>query len=411
MTVVFVCSNRRGLAHQERRSRPELRPCPCRPREPCCNIPPPDLHLDEGGSIINGAAQEEDVPARRRLLRPFDEGLVADILARLPTKSVLRFRAACKEWLRIIDSPAFVARHARRRPLEVLLYTRTTVASVEQQGLDALDVCAHRPATRRPLASFPGRDGTWKPYCSLLASCDGLLLLREDGAVDVDGAEHYLICNPATRQWSHLPRLTRGAGGQQDGRATHRESGFYFHEPSGEYRLLCHITFLDQAPYYCIFSAGANEPRWLSVQATAIEDTIIAADQATMAGNQCFKSLMTPALLHGQLHWLEHMEAGRTDQMVAFDTAAETFRRMPPPPVTRKGHSQLLVADGSLMASEPGHLFVDLWVLEGYGGGGAATKGTWERRHRVDVQWLITRPLLVAGRDGGDASSWDLTKA
>uniref|UniRef100_R7W575 Uncharacterized protein n=1 Tax=Aegilops tauschii TaxID=37682 RepID=R7W575_AEGTA len=190
------------------------------------------LLLDAGVAAL-GYAQEEDVPARRRLLRPFDEGLVADILARLPTKSVLRFRAACKEWLRIIDSPAFVARHARRRPLEVLLYTRTTVASVEQQGLDALDVCAHRPATRRPLASFPGRDGTWKPYCSLLASCDGLLLLREDGAVDVDGAEHYLICNPATRQWSHLPRLTRGAGGQQDGRATHRESGFYFHEPSG----------------------------------------------------------------------------------------------------------------------------------------------------------------------------------
>lgn len=107
-------------------------------------------------------------------------------------------------------------------------------------------------------------------------------------------------------------------------------------------------------------------------------------------------------MLHGHLHWLEHMEAGLTDQMVAFDTAAETFRRMPPPPVTCKERSQLLVADGSLMASEPGHLFVDLWVLEGYGGG-AATEGTWERRHRVEVPWpVVERPLLVVGGDGGD---------
>ncbi|XBI89348.1 hypothetical protein VPH35_027171 [Triticum aestivum] len=296
-----------------------------------------------------------------------DEGLLAEILLRLPAKSVLRFRSVCKE---------------------VLLYTRTKVlrADGRQAGFD-VELDAVAVSARRPVARFPASlDGGYNQYCSLLASCDGLLLLRQN-------RQQYLICNPATRQWSDLPRLSP-------------DSGFYFHVPSGEYRLLCHISYgsTGRAPYYCVFSAGADEPRRLSVKATDIEQTIIfmAADQATRARIRSFKNLKPPAVLHGHLHWLEHMEAGLTDQMVAFDTAVETFRRMPPPPVTCKEHSQLLVADGSLMASEPGHLFVDLWVLEGYGGG-ADTEGTWERRHRVEVPWpIVERPLLVAGGDGGD---------
>ncbi|KAI5008721.1 hypothetical protein ZWY2020_009769 [Hordeum vulgare] len=336
-----------------------------------------------------------------------DEGLVAEILARLPAKFVLRSRGVCKEWLRIIDSPAFLAAHARHRPLELLLYTRTKLPGGLQAAfdieLDAVTVSARRPVARYPSSLVGGRN----QYCSLLASCDGLLLLRNNSSWQKN-RQRYLICNPATRRWSDLPRLSRDAEAEQQyGAAVQSDSGFYFHVPSGEYRLLCRIAHgcTGRAPYYCVFSAGADEPRRLSVQATYIaEQPVIAFDQAglDLAGNRCFLHLMTPAVLHGHLHWLEHMEAGLTDQMVAFDTVSETFRRMPPPPLTcEKKNSHLLVADGSLMASEPGHLFVDLWVLEGYGGG-AAAEGTWEHRHRVEVCWSVERPLLVAGGDGGD---------
>ncbi|XP_020152062.1 putative F-box protein At2g02030 [Aegilops tauschii subsp. strangulata] len=340
-----------------------------------------------------------------------DEGLVAEVLARLPARCVLRFRAVCKEWLRIIDSPAFLEAHARCRPLELLVYTRMETEVVGPDGLPqaateldldavAVAVPAHRPApTRRTIATFPDSlDGGLNLYCSLLASCDGLLLIR-------DAARQYLVLNPATWQWSDLPRLAV----QQGGRAVTQESGFYFHQPSGEYRLLCHVSyeygeFDAQAPHYCVLSTGAKEPRRLmSVQATPMEmemEETIAYHQWLPPKSRCFMNLMTPAVLHGHLHWLQHVEAGLTGQMVAFDTAAETFRRMPPPPVTCKMHSHLLVADGSLMVAELGHRFMDLWFLEGYGGG--AAEGTWEHRHRVDMRWPITGPLLVAGGDGGD---------
>ena len=289
-----------------------------------------------------------------------DEGLVAQILVHLPAKSVLRFRAVCKDWHRIAACPSFLAAHARRSPLEVLLYTtrRTTAASVDVQEMDAVDVSADRPSPRRHLARYPVKERHYetRPYCSLEASCDGLLLLLNGGLAD--GGEQYLVCNPVTRQWTDLPRLrlsryVLAVGFQQRG------SGFYFHEPSGEYRLLCHLTFTvwRLATYYCIMSTGADEPRRLSVQATPIDNN---------APDLLFNNLMTPAVLHGHLHWLKHMEGGIADEMVAFDTVAETFRRMLPPPVTCREHANLLVADGSLMASELGHLFVDLWVLHGY---------------------------------------------
>jgi hypothetical protein len=64
-------------------------------------------------------------------------------------------------------------------------------------------------------------------------------------------------------------------------------------------------------------------------------------------------------------------------------------------------HSCLLIVDGSLMASELGHQFVDLWVLQGYDGG--AAPGRWERWHHVEVLCHTNNRLLTAtGGDGED---------
>ncbi|XP_051219836.1 uncharacterized protein [Lolium perenne] len=327
-----------------------------------------------------------------------DEGLVEEILVRLPAKSVLCYRAVCKEWLRITKCPAFLAEHARRRPLEVLLYTRTTAAVADGVGRQvlALDAVAVSGGPRRPVARHPlmAEPRTYRSiqYCPLLASCDGLLLLGVGGVEP----EQYLICNPTTRQWSDLPRPSGYAGLEE-----HRESGFYFHEPSGEYRLLYYVSKRHgTTAYYCVLSVGANVPRRLAVQATPIEHTVAVASH----GGHEFGSLhnlMTPAVLHGHLHWLQHMEAGLSGQMVAFDTVAETFRRMPPPPVTQKKNSNLLAADGSLMACEPGHLFIDLWALDGYAGAAATGKERWERRHRIEVPWKAYTLVLTAGDDEG----------
>ena len=58
---------------------------------------------------------------------------------------------------------------------------------------------------------------------------------------------------------------------------------------------------------------------------------------------------MTPAVLHGHLHWMQHMESGLTDQMVAFDTLIEKFWRMPPPPLTRRVLGYILYTEYGVM--------------------------------------------------------------
>ncbi|KQK14757.2 hypothetical protein BRADI_1g18424v3 [Brachypodium distachyon] len=328
-----------------------------------------------------------------------DEGVVGEILLRLPAASVLRCRAACTAWRRLADSPAFLAAHARRRPIEIPQYIRTEIwpdgvrrrplcGSGEDFDLDAVSVFSGA-GDRRKLARFPVAEED--PYCCPLASCDGLLLVGQGSGYQM---QPYLVCNPATRQWTELPRIAARAAG----RLKVRESGFYRHAPSGEYRLLCHVMPSDEVaaqtpPYYCVLSAGADEPRRLA-----------AAARATW---RFFADLMTPAALGGRLHWLRHMEAGNTGSMVAFDTAAETFSRMPSLPVACKKNSRLLVADGgTLMAAELGDLAFDLWALEGYTmiGGEAAEAGgamRWERRHRVEVPWYAERPTVVAGAEDG----------
>ncbi|KQK14758.2 uncharacterized protein LOC112270072 isoform X2 [Brachypodium distachyon] len=344
----------------------------------------------------------------------FDDGIVGEILLRLPAGSVLRCRAVCTAWRRVADSPELLAAHARRRPLEILQYARTEIwpddgvrreaASGSGEDFDVHAVAVFSGA-RRLLARYPVAEKNpmhmSMPYSPLLASCDGLLLLGHGRGYEQRPYASYLVCNPATRQWTELPHLTAGfaAAGEQPGQDAPatldlRESGFYRHAPSGEYRLLCHVTpSSGQAPYYCVLSAGADEPRRL---ATTI---------AHRAGN-IYGDLMMPAVLGGRLHWLRHMEAGHTDSMVAFDTAAERFSRMPSPPVAWKTNSRLLVAYGStLMAAEHGDMVFDLWALEGYTvTGGEAAEGDamrWVLRHRVEVPWRAHWPTVVYGTEDG----------
>ncbi|EAZ41013.1 hypothetical protein OsJ_25499 [Oryza sativa Japonica Group] len=140
-------------------------------------------------------------------------------------------------------------------------------------------------------------------------------------------------------------------------------------------------------------SVGADEPRRLDVEATEIE---------LFSTTQYTRSMMTPAALHGHLHWLQHPEGRLTNHMAVFNMVDETFKQMTSPPVTSKFFADLLAIDKFLMASEFTYLGVDLWVMEGYG----AMDERWELRHRVVLPWMrgmtLERPLLIEGGNDSD---------
>uniref|UniRef100_R7WEX4 F-box domain-containing protein n=1 Tax=Aegilops tauschii TaxID=37682 RepID=R7WEX4_AEGTA len=261
------------------------------------------------------------------------EDLIAEILTHLPTRSVLVARAVCIDFRRVATSAAFLAAHARRRPLaplEILLYDRTTAGHVNDYVyLDALSVSVRHPGrpARRPLARLPvtkpQAELLGEQLCLPLASCDGLLLLGT------------------------------------------------------------------------VVAGYADEPRPLdNVKAGSMGDFF--------SPSGC--DMITPAVLRGSLHWLRHPEAGSAGEMAVFDTADETFRQMPAPPVANELLARLLVVDGSLMASEFRKLAVDLCVLECYAGATSASAGgtRWELRHSFEVPWQARMPTFALVVIGGD---------
>ncbi|CAO2035506.1 unnamed protein product [Urochloa humidicola] len=322
------------------------------------------------------------------------EDIYAEILARLPAKSVLRFRSVCRAWRRITTDPHFLAAHARLRPAEVVLYRYLDAApSVNRPpgyavdiALDALPVSGDR-AGRRRLVRYPKyyvtdpREpwrGSMPQHCLMLASCGGVLLFAK-------GAGSYLLCNPITRQWAALPKLVITDGGAAAGGGLVREYAFYFHEPSGEHRLLCSRCSLaagvGQTTEWFVLSTGAAEPRRVDI------DTHASADDPRVPDLRHADA--TPVAFHGRLHWPPRRDALWRDtlEMVAFDAAAETFRAMAGPRVAASAPARmkLFAMDGQLVAANFGEArHVDLWFLTEYAG---ADGTRWDLRHRVATPW------------------------
>ncbi|GJN10761.1 hypothetical protein PR202_ga28883 [Eleusine coracana subsp. coracana] len=146
------------------------------------------------------------------------EEIITEIVTCLPGKSVLCFLAVSRAWHRITTDPEFLAAHARRRPLEVIL--RTLVKSVRPRddwvryntddiALATVMVSGDAvgpgpgPNPARRLVQYPysiNRIAPASPQGMMIDSCDGVLLFKI-------GRCTYVIFNPVTWQWAELPRL------------------------------------------------------------------------------------------------------------------------------------------------------------------------------------------------------------
>ncbi|TVU03347.1 hypothetical protein EJB05_51109, partial [Eragrostis curvula] len=317
------------------------------------------------------------------------EDTVVEILLQLPIASVIRSGAVCKAWRRITTDPHFRAALAARgkTATSILLHTNldgepwpgsnlpARVYGAEDVALDALPISFAgagwpdlHPLIRYPKTPLSMRDD----HCRLLASCNGVLLfVRDEG-------RRYLLCNPVTRRWAELPRLATEFYNDYNHRDP--EKGFYFHEPSGEFRLL---GVLSAGIWFVASTGGATQPRQLHM-----------SDEMAGRGVPSLRSAVTtPVALHGHLHWPLYNPMGveTTTEMVAFDILCETFHRMAGPPIT-PGKMKLFEMDDMLVAADftKRTHHIDLWFLEDYGA------ARWEHRHRVESPW----------KDSGMVGGW-----
>lgn len=258
----------------------------------------------------------------RRSFGDLPEELIPEILACVPPKHLLRFRAACKAWCDLAADPAFIRKHHSRQPAQPLLL------AYDEHCLEAVNLSTNR---RRAVmrVTVSGRvPSIGSDALALHGSCDGLLLLGF--------RETFLVCNPATRQGARLRLLFR------DGPEF---VGFYRHAASGEYRVLYHLVEgLDGEYSYYVLSLGSQQ---------AIRDIELLASSAAVAAGLArgleSSSTSPPVLFRGRLHWRPQRSQG--GNILVFDTDAESFSWIPPPAEAMLGerhHAQLFEMDGTL---------------------------------------------------------------
>ncbi|KAK3145051.1 hypothetical protein QOZ80_4AG0322110 [Eleusine coracana subsp. coracana] len=149
---------------------------------------------------------------RRRSAPPSsipEEILVSDVLARLPVKSLLRFRSVCWSWRAANDDPRFVRRHlelSSARPPSVV--DVPCEPRLEQYWTEARSSKDQPLEFRRiwpgGLGGEPTAELMHAVTCSITAvthpvHCDGMVL------VPTTSGELFLS-NPATREFVRLPR-------------------------------------------------------------------------------------------------------------------------------------------------------------------------------------------------------------
>ncbi|CAO2203826.1 unnamed protein product [Urochloa humidicola] len=129
------------------------------------------------------------------------EDAVLEILARLPARSVHRFKCVSQRWCDLIADPV----HRKRLPQTLEGFFCSDAENYYYGEFISL------PGITAPLLDPSFSFLTKLPGCKnirLLHSCHGLILFGHGAGGGIDGKFGYIVCNPATEQWLAVP----GAG-------------------------------------------------------------------------------------------------------------------------------------------------------------------------------------------------------
>ncbi|KAM0913375.1 hypothetical protein ACQ4PT_012163 [Festuca glaucescens] len=130
--------------------------------------------------------------------------VLVEIFLLLPAKSVLRLRAVCKPWHRLLYNPTVIREHHRHAPRTILLSNSCIDTIAISGAISALQLHCTDQSTAIPLHC-----GTTPQHTFLQRCCDGLLLFSRScfypPELDINGRRfRYFVCNPATREFAGL---------------------------------------------------------------------------------------------------------------------------------------------------------------------------------------------------------------
>ncbi|KAI3790409.1 hypothetical protein L2E82_03419 [Cichorium intybus] len=269
------------------------------------------------------------------------EELIDEIFTRLPTKSLLRFRALSKFLCSYIGSPGFIRMHTFRSPQKLLI--RHKFYNYQTHINDCFYTL--HSEEQLPVCSRPGYIGITPiefPYsiCStIVGSCNGILCLFDNKE------KHISVWTPSIRRKLTLPHYPWGL-------SSAIQLGFGFDPITDDYN----IVKISYAKYgrksQSSFVYAVKTGTWCEIASpTPLFSKV--------ASNACF--------VNGALHWV--VERSYTESHVAdyrfyiltFDLSTHVFG-MIPLPVSSLENLQLLTIQGLLAVICMDNTASRIWV-------------------------------------------------
>ncbi|CAH9060147.1 unnamed protein product [Cuscuta epithymum] len=267
------------------------------------------------------------------------EGIITNILKRLPVKSLIRFRSVCNLWKNIINAPSFITDH-----LNYSSHQSSSMIAAHDGAL--IEYSLDRDKGLREVQVGPPIDSV-RPH-RIIGSYNGLLCLQTGPLSTLSPT--LSIWNPAIREVMRVPR-SRAAN---DG-TVFCNLGFGFSPFVKDYKIVITYETWDNAVSGVeVYSLATNS--WKNIEFGCLD------------GICCFSVSLD---VNGSIFWLARKTGlDRSRVIFSFDLALEEFKLIPTPPLSRDEEPKLIVYENrpallySCIARNSGNSTIDLWVIE-----------------------------------------------
>jgi hypothetical protein len=272
------------------------------------------------------------------------EGLLVEILSRVPYSSLCRFKCVSRSWLALCSAPDI-----RKRSPQTLsgFFYLTGFCNLSGRGPPMVD----------PFLPF-----LRKSYALAIAEhcCGGLLLCKCQKSPDSDEDEYNLVvCNPATENWIELPPCPI------ESPYAKKYLGF---DPAVPSHFVVFVVHRGEFAEVSIYSSG----RWTTVQRGWIKEPFLIGPSKSV-------------FLNGTMHIMTVYPS-----ILTMESEGKVWREIDiPGDVTEScGDPSIGQSQGRLYAwyiDDPNVCQLSVWALEDYG------SAKWTLKHTVNILELFGR--------------------
>ncbi|XP_052182638.1 F-box protein CPR1-like isoform X2 [Diospyros lotus] len=307
--------------------------------------------------------------------------LLAEILKRLPVKSLLRFRSVSKSWCSLIGNPEFITLHRNyniNHPRIMVNYYPSKLYALHYDN-DAFELHTE--------VEFPFM--RLNRYYRVLGSCNGLIFV---GTNLVSFASDLFLWNPSIRKFVTLP--TPGITFNSHG-PYRPVFGFGFDSKSNDYKVV-RIVYLQGRnglskvpPEVELYELHTGTWRGITAVVPPFE----------MRNYSCQANM-----INGAVHWIAYSptkNGGFPNLIVAFDLSDEVFKEMRfPNTLANKCPLKMSIAAcGELLSVFHYYLsssngYCSLWVMEKYG-----MDNSWTKLFNIEL-WQGVHEVLGSRKNG-----------